>query len=131
MALEQVRSRGRVRGYAKFLYRDVDADPHWHQLWKKKRNNQPSYESVDRYFRKHVHKRRFCATKAGRIGWGPGAAIEGDLVCEISGAQVPIILRRVPTVDRYTVVGDAYVDGLMQYWWDKKGDFGGERLVIV
>ncbi|KAM0425499.1 hypothetical protein ACHAPT_009288 [Fusarium lateritium] len=82
-----------------------------------------------------VHKRRFCATLTGREGWVPGCTREGDLVCLISGAEVPIVLRRVSEDEgqlRYSVVGDAFFDGLMYCKWrDTPYYVGGGRLSIV
>jgi hypothetical protein len=45
------------------------------------------------------------------IGWVPENAIPGDAITVLTGARIPIVLR--PREDGYTVVGDAYVQGIM------------------
>jgi hypothetical protein len=112
-----------MQGYARFLH-GSDGDPQLHQGW-----HWLGY--LDRSFHK-MAGRRFCATRAGKIGCVPGGAREGDLVCLISGARVPIILRRVQAGERlrYVVVGDAYISEMM-----RPGvyvhRFDGERLAII
>ncbi|KAH5145758.1 hypothetical protein HBH70_044370 [Parastagonospora nodorum] len=51
------------------------------------------------------------ATKRGSIGLIPANANVGDVVAVFTGGHVPIILR--PQTGYYTVVGDAYVHGIM------------------
>lgn len=118
-----------VRAYAQFLYRGVGIDPRWQTRWRRYNG----LESIDKSFRMFAHKRRFCATRSGQLGWVPAAAREGDLVCLASGAQVPIILRRVPAShgrERYMVVGDAFIEGYMLIRNDVY-KHGVERLAIV
>ncbi|GAB1318455.1 hypothetical protein MFIFM68171_08665 [Madurella fahalii] len=127
--------------YADFLYRDIDSNHERHIRWSER-----DRISLDKTYRDRLHKRRFCATRTGRLGWVPGSAMKGDLVCLFSGAQVPIILRRVLVgeQDRFMVVGDAYIGELMpppktpqSLWEDLFGPTwpdvytGGERLVLV
>jgi hypothetical protein len=45
------------------------------------------------------------------MGLIPAHAQEGDVVAVLTGGHVPIILR--PRDGYYTVVGDAYVQGIM------------------
>ncbi|KAF5013065.1 hypothetical protein FDECE_892 [Fusarium decemcellulare] len=89
------------------------------------------YHKIEEYLSRFAH-RRFCATRGGKLGWVPAGAAEGDLVCLISGAQVPIILRRVEAegMVRYTVLGDAYVTGLM-HDVPSRVCIGGERMALV
>jgi hypothetical protein len=118
-----------LHGYANFLSRDPGAEPDWGNKWNK------DHQWVDRRLGRLSHKRRFCATREGKLGLVPRNAKEGDLVCLLSGAHVPIILRRVPgTGDRehYMVVGDAHLESdlyLDRYSIDCYK--GGERLAIV
>ncbi|KAJ8129753.1 hypothetical protein O1611_g3878 [Lasiodiplodia mahajangana] len=50
----------------------------------------------------------------GSIGLAPEAARPGDRVCNILGCSVPIVLRPRPeSDDRYSVVGECYIHGLM------------------
>jgi len=50
-------------------------------------------------------------TQTGRMGLVPHGAKQSDLVAVLSGGNVPIILR--PHEEYHTVVGDAYVHGIM------------------
>lgn len=47
----------------------------------------------------------------GRLGWAPPNAQVNDVVCVLSSAWVPHILR--PHGDKYRVIGIAYLDGIM------------------
>ena len=69
--------------------------------------------------------RRFFVTEKWLMGIGPVTTAAGDLICIVRGACVPLILRTdsAETKDeaadpgahpeRFLLVGDAYVDGLM------------------
>ncbi|KAI4164281.1 MAG: hypothetical protein LQ342_002246 [Letrouitia transgressa] len=58
-------------------------------------------------------RRPFISTK-GFVGLGPGCTQAGDTIAIILGAKFPYILRRVGGRDqRYTLVGEAYVQGIM------------------
>jgi hypothetical protein len=62
--------------------------------------------------------RSFFSTVKGRIGLGPGGlgpgcVKEGDMVCVLVDGNTPFILR--PSVEEYYIVlGEAYVDGVME-----------------
>lgn len=56
---------------------------------------------------------RFCTTEGGRFGQVRPWAQEGDLFCVILGAEIPYLLR--PTGrGTYTLVGDCFLQGMMQ-----------------
>jgi hypothetical protein len=55
--------------------------------------------------------RTFCTTGRGRMGWVPKNSISGDVIAVLTGGRLPIVLR--PHNGYYTVVGDAYVHGIM------------------
>ena len=75
-----------------------------------------SYIRFIDYFARH---RRFATTKNGDLALLPAFAEPGDAVCVLPSAIVPLIVREVEgRVSEYQLVGEAYVDGLMQ----------GERL---
>ena len=57
-------------------------------------------------------QRRFCSTKAGRMGLAPGVALEGDLIAVVLGADAPFVLRSAE-MESYILVGDYYVEGFM------------------
>jgi hypothetical protein len=51
-------------------------------------------------------------TKKGHLGLGLDHAEPGDVVVVLSGSQVPFVLRKSVS-GRYKIVGEAYVDGIM------------------
>ena len=58
--------------------------------------------------------RRIFATSRGLIGTGPDLLKIGDQVCILYGAQIPFTLCPVTgSNDRYEVVGEAWVHGIM------------------
>jgi hypothetical protein len=59
-----------------------------------------------------VPKLRPFATKKGYIGMGPLTIQEGDIVAIIIGLEAPMILRKSDD-DKYEIVGEAYVHGIM------------------
>ncbi|MCJ1479437.1 hypothetical protein MMC13_008123 [Lambiella insularis] len=62
--------------------------------------------------------RKFFTTTKGTIGLGPRSMQPGDLVCVLCGGIVPFILRK--DGQRYTLIGEAYVHGIMdgQALWE-------------
>lgn len=80
------------------------------------------------------NKRKFFFTKKGFFGIGPGALRNGDFVAILLGADVPFVIREVlndyddeweqrlreaenmpiPMNRKFKLVGECYVDGLMQ-----------------
>ncbi|MCJ1449895.1 hypothetical protein MMC28_000223 [Mycoblastus sanguinarius] len=57
-------------------------------------------------------QRSFCSTKKGYMGLVPGEALEGDVVTVLLGGDLPFILRPVDE-EQYVLIGDCYVDGIM------------------
>lgn len=66
-------------------------------------------------------------TEGGYIGVAPPQAREGDTVFFVKGSRVPLILR--PRGDRWELIGDAYVHGVMQGEAFKEEECG--ELVLV
>ncbi|KAL2059835.1 hypothetical protein VTL71DRAFT_9990 [Oculimacula yallundae] len=62
-------------------------------------------------FSLYCSNRRFFRCDSGRLGWGPDKMREGDVVGILHGASIPFILR--PVGNRFEVIGDAYVHGIM------------------
>ncbi|KAF6810774.1 heterokaryon incompatibility protein [Colletotrichum sojae] len=59
---------------------------------------------------------RLFVSRSGLVGFGPPRTAEGDTIALLRGVAVPMVLRRAGGAgegDRYTVVGPAYVSGLM------------------
>jgi len=57
-----------------------------------------------------THRRR-CVTSTGFLGQVPSLAQEGDLIVILIGSAVPFVLR--PRQDRYQLIGQAYIHGVM------------------
>jgi hypothetical protein len=60
--------------------------------------------------------RKFFRSKEGFIGWLPTAAEEGDVLCLFKNYWLPFVIRKGQ--DGYTLIGEAYVHGVM----DKQPD---------
>ncbi|KAH7014782.1 heterokaryon incompatibility protein-domain-containing protein [Ilyonectria destructans] len=55
---------------------------------------------------------KFCVTKNGRFGQLPVTSQPGDSICVLVGGEVPFVIR--PTGrGTYTLVGECYIDGVM------------------
>jgi hypothetical protein len=59
-----------------------------------------------------TNRRSFSVTENGRVCNSMHQAKEGDLVAALEGADRLFILR--PAGERYRLIGEAYVDGLME-----------------
>lgn len=57
--------------------------------------------------------RRIYRTSKGYLGLGPESLEPGDLVFIIAGSQVPFVLRKVAGKERYRLVGESYIHGMM------------------
>jgi hypothetical protein len=57
--------------------------------------------------------RRFFRTEKGYFGLGPDVIRVGDRCCVLFGSQVPHILCQIPESAQYVLVGEAYINGLM------------------
>jgi len=75
-------------------------------------SNKPliEYELQGRF----ILNRRMIRTAQGYIGLASGAARVGDLLSICKGSGVPLVLRRFENSDRWELVGDSYVHGIMQ-----------------
>jgi hypothetical protein len=74
-------------------------------------------EYIRHIFRACAHRSFFC-TQRGYMGLAPWNAQQGDLVCVLKGGRTPFLLRLMPGVGQYRLVGEAFVFGIM----------GGEAL---
>ncbi|KAK4214205.1 heterokaryon incompatibility protein-domain-containing protein [Rhypophila decipiens] len=61
--------------------------------------------------------KRLMVTSTGILGMAPRRARKGDLVCVLLGCNIPLVLRadhrQEGDIKKYTVIGEAYVDGYM------------------
>ena len=73
--------------------------------------------------------RRFFITEAGRVGIGSGSVEKGDHVCVFYSAGPLYLLRYVDADAPAELIGDAYVDGLMDLG-NMPGDTRGEDEVF-
>ncbi|KAF3761983.1 hypothetical protein M406DRAFT_104393 [Cryphonectria parasitica EP155] len=60
-----------------------------------------------------VRGRRLFSAGQGDFGLGPANTMIGDVVAVLYGGRFPFILRRAPGRNTYTLVGYAYVQGIM------------------
>lgn len=61
-----------------------------------------------------ANNRKAFLSKQGHLGLGPPGVEPGDLICIFLGMEVPLIIRRAPNdSSSYTLIGDAYVYGVM------------------
>ncbi|KAJ0423594.1 heterokaryon incompatibility protein-domain-containing protein [Aspergillus carlsbadensis] len=100
-------------------------------------------DMLDKYWMR-LHSQHFCRTREDRLGWVPTRARSGDLVCIFDGARVPYVIRprvvdgienlsilslaywrhrasrwlsderKGPADTEYTLVGECYIQGLME-----------------
>jgi Heterokaryon incompatibility protein (HET) len=56
---------------------------------------------------------RLMISSTARLGMAPEGAMKGDLVCILFGCSVPVLLRRTQDEDRFTLVGECFLDGCM------------------
>ncbi|KAG8670372.1 hypothetical protein FPOAC2_09726 [Fusarium poae] len=77
------------------------------------------YSEVYSCFDRTAQRRRFMTTTNGYMGWAPDniygkeseQTIAGDLIAVLYGCSTPIVIR--PNGSQYQVIGEAYVQGLM------------------
>ncbi|KAI0469635.1 heterokaryon incompatibility protein-domain-containing protein [Xylaria cf. heliscus] len=75
-------------------------------------------------------------TKKGYLGLAPDGVKVGDMVCVLAGGHFPFILRRAEAAGgdkpkaeaAFTMIGDAYVHGIMDGEAIKKVDEGSEKF---
>lgn len=58
-------------------------------------------------------KRSFFVTEKGYMGLSPADTREGDLIYVLAGGQVPFILRPIMSKGGYSLVGESYINGIM------------------
>lgn len=58
-----------------------------------------------------MNKRRLVISETGLVGLGMWNAEVGDLICVLLGCKFPVLLRKIG--DQYVLVGEVYIDGIM------------------
>lgn len=76
-----------------------------------------------------TESRRFAATDVGLVGYVPMRAKKGDLVVILYGSEVPFVVRK-EAGDKYSLVGECYMHGIMQGQALKMAVFGDEDEVF-
>jgi hypothetical protein len=71
-----------------------------------------------------ISSRSFFVTKRGYIGIGPDTMKHGDTVCTLFGSTVPFILRPVKGSEKFRLIGESYVHGIMDGELWKETDNG-------
>lgn len=61
----------------------------------------------------HIIFRRFVQTQLGYMGLASGNVQVGDQVWLLKGSKVPVVLRSTGHSNNWTLIGDAYVHGIM------------------
>ena len=103
------------------------------------------YTEVYACFDRTCKNRRFILTQNGYMGWAPDncnggddeQTRQGDLIAIIFGCSTPIVLRPVEDDGnnrKYQVLGEAYVQGLMDgegIAWLESGRFQAEKFVFI
>jgi hypothetical protein len=77
-------------------------------FWKRPFIKQKSLSEAHSDFLSEITCRTLIQTDTGELCLAPFWAQEGDIVCQLIGCTVPVILRRRDD-GRYTFVGDCYV----------------------
>jgi hypothetical protein len=74
---------------------------------------------------------RLFGTKQGFFGSGPGGVEVGDVVCILSAATVPFVLRERGEEKGWTLVGGCYVDGIGEEIGEEKLDEGKAEMFSI
>ncbi|KAL8654659.1 MAG: hypothetical protein Q9226_003343 [Calogaya cf. arnoldii] len=82
----------------------------------------------ERIFQASCFRRRFFINRTGRFGLGPESTSKNDDVWVLLGSPVPFILSRSNWEAPYKFLGQAYVDGLMDYEGDLREDIRAHKV---
>ncbi|KAI1327249.1 heterokaryon incompatibility protein-domain-containing protein [Xylariaceae sp. FL0255] len=81
-----------------------------------------------------VNGRRFFSTSAGRFGFSSDTVEPGDLVCIFDGAKTAHTIRSqtgcTNTAERYSLIGEAYVHGMMNGEIDSM-DLEKKNIILI
>ena len=72
-------------------------------------------------------RRHFFITKQGSFGLGPSQTRSRQLVCVLLGSDVPLLLQRFGD-NEFRFIGQAYVDGIMDYKGDLRQDIESGKV---
>lgn len=71
-----------------------------------------SWKRIEMQLIRLITNWRLMSTTGGYLGLAPRGTAAGDRLCVLKGSNVPVLLRRTD-LGSYTVVGTAFVEGLM------------------
>jgi hypothetical protein len=74
---------------------------------------EPDYKRGFEVLSQHWPSRSFFKTAGGMIGLGPELIQPGDRICTFLYAKHPSLLRNVPGQEQYRILGQCYIDGMM------------------
>ncbi|KAK4447101.1 hypothetical protein QBC34DRAFT_382624 [Podospora aff. communis PSN243] len=70
---------------------------------------------------------KFCVTENRLVGLVPPGAEDGDVICVIPGDRVPFAIRRLQDSDRWKLIGECYIEGIMY----GQGSKGSDEMPFV
>lgn len=73
--------------------------------------------------------RRYCLTEGGDVGIVPPLTLPGDIVSVVQNARVPFLIRPTEIKNRYLLVGECYIHGLMRLKGKGLGKYENTYLV--
>jgi hypothetical protein len=80
-------------------------------------------------FVRYALGRKFFRSKEGYLGWIPAEAQEGDFLCLFENCFLPYVIRA--DGDGYRIVGDAYVQGVMDEHPDQVSKISFQSIKLV
>jgi hypothetical protein len=98
------------RYFANFLEFIDDVLGEKHEDWPE--TMMTSVTAVEASLAAYSGNRQFCITKEGMMAQVPRGTHIGDLICVFRGGKVPFVLRG-KRYERFTLLGDCYVHGIM------------------
>jgi hypothetical protein len=100
------------------LISDIVKEAHQHyvvrgEISERRRSEIPMWIGFEHSFGQAMYHRRLFTTANGRVGIGSRVLVAGDMIYVFKGCALPIIVRPVVGSEHYQVVGDCYIQGLM------------------
>jgi hypothetical protein len=73
---------------------------------------------------------RLFASDFERLGYAPETALEGDQIIVFYGVSSPLVIREVKS-SYYTIIGPAYVDGVMEGGFLRDGNPPSKAFMLI
>lgn len=111
--MQWYRSGARIESHMFNYWRKTTEDKSFKRVLSLGTKVKKQYEHfVQRLVHASAH-RAFFVSNSGFMGLAPWNARVGDKIAILSGGRTPFLLRNCPESNNYTLVGEAYVQGLM------------------